>query len=123
MGNTKDNLSREAKLETIKRQGTAFMRAIKIQEKGKRKKVYFIRPYINQQPVYVQFNSRSDAEQFLNLLPASTTNKNNKVFFDYYFKFIKSIKVSNTAKAYWYTRKYLEPISKKPIDQIIKDDL
>lgn len=120
---TKNSEKRAKNLELIKNQGTAFMRTLKVQEKGKKKKVFFIRPYINGKPVYVQFNSRAEAEAFLQLLPPSTTNPNKKVFWDYYFTFIQSIKTSNTAKSYWYLKKYLEPISKTPVDQIRKDDL
>jgi integrase len=119
---TKDTKSQAVNLSLILSQGAAFVRSIKPRHKKNGK--WYVRPSINGKSIYVQFNSEEEALNLLKLLPASTTNKNRpKAFFDYYMTFIDSIQVANTAKTYWYAKKYLEPISRKSLDQIKSDDL
>lgn len=108
----------------IQQQGSAFMRALKIHEKGKGpSKKYYIRPTINGRTMYVSFPSREDAEAFLSIIPRASTNQNLKTFFDYFIQAINQIESHNTKRTYFSRVKKLTPILEKPIGGISKKDL
>lgn len=108
----------------IQEQGLAFMRALKIHEKGNGpSKKYYIRPTINGRTMYVTFPSREDAQVFLSIIPRVSTNPNLKTFFDYFFEAINQIESHNTKRTYFGRVKNLKPILEMPIAGISKKDL
>lgn len=115
---------RQLNLDAVKCLGAQYMRNIKIycQNKGD-KKSYFIRPTIDGKVRFISFKSAEDAQAFLGILPAASTNKNKTTFIAYFYRVVDSIETLNTKKTYHYTLKYFSDITVLPLSEITLNQL